>query len=139
MNFANIFKKIMVRVREILQMYKPELPEGYACRCCGKTVVAHEFYPVLWEFLRLRPQTIITSGYRCEAHNKKVGGKKRSAHVLGAAIDIACLTSEDRFDIVEKARACGINRMGIYKTKHFIHLDVGDRIDPKIYKSRVIW
>lgn len=30
----------------------------------------------------------ITSAYRCEAHNKAIGGSPRSQHVLGRAIDL---------------------------------------------------
>jgi uncharacterized protein YcbK (DUF882 family) len=31
---------------------------------------------------------IITSGYRSESHNKKIGGAKSSQHILGLAADI---------------------------------------------------
>jgi hypothetical protein len=30
----------------------------------------------------------ITSGFRCEKHNKKIGGSKNSNHVKGLAIDV---------------------------------------------------
>jgi zinc D-Ala-D-Ala carboxypeptidase len=32
----------------------------------------------------------VTSGLRCAAHNKRVGGVKSSQHLLGAAADITC-------------------------------------------------
>mgnify|MGYP006376259313 CR=1 FL=1 len=62
-------------------------------------------YPEEWIESRLRPlceaiEVIrevaggkpinITSAYRTEAHNKKVGGAKNSEHVKGRAVDIVC-------------------------------------------------
>lgn len=35
-------------------------------------------------------QFIITSGYRDEEHNKRVGGAKNSAHLTCEAVDIQC-------------------------------------------------
>ena len=35
----------------------------------------------------------ITSGYRTESHNKKVGGVSSSSHTKGLAVDISCSNS----------------------------------------------
>jgi len=64
----------------------------------------------------------ITSGYRTEAHNKKVGGKESSAHLTGYAADIATPTSSHRFDLVRLALQYGVRRIGIGQT--FVHLDM---------------
>jgi len=42
----------------------------------------------------------ITSGYRCIAHNRAVGGVKDSAHTKGLAADIACSDSRTRGYII---------------------------------------
>jgi len=74
----------------------------------------------------------INSGYRTEEHNKKVGGKKNSAHLSGFAADISVTSSLDRFTILDSLIEAGFNRIGIGNT--FIHVDC----DPD--KSQyVIW
>ena len=63
----------------------------------------------------------ITSGYRTEARNKKVGGVPSSAHVKGLAADIACTDSTKRMMIVRALLEVGFTRIGIADT--FIHVD----------------
>jgi uncharacterized protein YcbK (DUF882 family) len=86
----------------------------------------------------------VTSGYRTEAHNEKVGGvqktyddngnvvNKGSSHLYGLAADIACTNSADRFHLVQLLMLHNIKRIGIAKT--FIHIDV----DPDKAQN-VIW
>lgn len=75
---------------------------------------------------------VITSGYRCEAHNRAVGGVKGSAHTKGYAVDIKADTGALRYTILMALLAVGFNRIGIAKT--FIHVDD----DPTLPK-KVIW
>ena len=69
----------------------------------------------------------ITSGYRTEAHNSRVGGvprdhdSKGSSHMYGLAVDIACNNSQDRYKIVTALLDAGFNRIGIASS--FIHVD----------------
>jgi uncharacterized protein YcbK (DUF882 family) len=74
----------------------------------------------------------VTSGYRTEAHNLKVGGKPKSAHRNGYAADISAPTGNDKFKIVQSALRNGFTRIGIGTT--FIHLDN----DPSLPQN-VIW
>ncbi len=74
----------------------------------------------------------INSGFRTEAHNKKVGGVAESSHTTGWAADIHCTQPRERKLIVAALIAAGINRIGIAKT--FIHCDS----DPTKDKD-VIW
>ena len=62
----------------------------------------------------------ITSGYRCEAHNKAVGGVENSSHTKGEAADVTCadldklLTEGEKiFDSIGDGRVNG----------HFCHFD----------------
>ena len=64
----------------------------------------------------------ITSGYRTEAHNKKVGGVKGSSHTKGCAVDIAVNSGLQRSSIVCALAKAGFTRIGIAKT--FVHVDL---------------
>lgn len=68
---------------------------------------------------------VVTSGYRTESHNKKVGGSPTSSHLLGLAADIACDSSTNRWKIVFALRDAGFKRIGI--GKDFIHVDLDKR------------
>tara|TARA_R100001230_G_C5569991_1_gene92000 strand:- start:166 stop:543 length:378 start_codon:yes stop_codon:yes gene_type:complete len=64
----------------------------------------------------------ITSGYRTEAHNKKVKGVKGSSHTKGCAVDIAVNSGLQRSAIVCALAKVGFTRIGIAKT--FVHVDL---------------
>lgn len=48
-----------------------------------------------------RPITV-TSGFRCKALNKIVGGTSNSQHVKGQAVDITCYDNKRLFDIIRR-------------------------------------
>ena len=75
---------------------------------------------------------VVTSGFRTESHNKKVGGVASSSHLKGLAIDVACVRSKDRFKMLTAILEVGFNRIGIAST--FIHIDVD-----KNKSQNVIW
>ncbi len=63
----------------------------------------------------------ITSGYRSEAHNKKVGGVKNSQHVRGLAADLTAKDLDKLHELCLKIfNAVGDGR----KKGKFIHVDV---------------
>lgn len=63
----------------------------------------------------------ITSGMRCQAHNEREGGSPTSSHLAGHAVDIACSSGSQRYQIVEALRLAGFNRIGLART--FVHAD----------------
>ena len=71
---------------------------------------------------------IINSAYRCEAHNKAVGGSSNSQHLLGKAADIVIQGLDpvlDTYDYLDDLMLSGEilqGGLGMYKT--FTHYDI---------------
>ena len=75
----------------------------FACKCCGqlplstgsgqaprenvKALVSEVLDPVRE---KLGKPIVVNSGYRCEKHNKDVGGVRNSQHLRGEAADVTC-------------------------------------------------
>lgn len=99
-----------------------------SCQCgCGFKITDDLFLKRL-EYARelaLIP-FVITSGARCEKHNKEVGGVDTSAHTKGLAVDIAFKDSHQCFVIMEALLRAGFKRIGINFNKSFIHCDTDD-------------
>ena len=74
----------------------------------------------------------ITSGYRSDAHNTKVGGVPSSSHTIGRAVDIYAPTSTQKYIIINALLQVGFNRIGV--AKNFIHVD-----DDPSKAEDVIW
>lgn len=95
------------------------------CRCCGVCLISDE---LLSRLNQARESAgipfIITSGYRCQKHNEKVGGVPTSAHTKGLAVDIAFKNSNQCFKIVRALYDAGFKRIGINFAKSFVHCDV---------------
>ena len=93
------------------------------CRCgCQKTVAPELLVRI--EALRalIDKPLSVTSGARCEKHNRAIGGALHSWHLQGLAVDISCVDSDLRCEIIHLAALLGFNGIGIAKT--FIHLDL---------------
>ena len=96
------------------------------CKCgCGFCEINNELLRKL-EILRRKMERpiIIESWCRCPMHNKEVGGAERSSHLEGEAVDIRCSGSRTRFLIIKYALESGFTRIGTYKNRKIIHLDV---------------
>jgi len=107
--------------------------EEFACPCCKKADMKEDFLVMLDKARELAETPfVITSGFRCEKHNREVGGKDNSSHLKGYAADISALTSDKRYKIVYGLISAGFKRIGI--GKEFIHADC----DPELPKG-VIW
>ena len=100
----------------------------FACRCCGEVKIAPELVANL-QVLRDEAGVplAINSGYRCEKHNKAVGGSPNSQHVQGTAVDIRPLggmSLKDLCQLAEKIPGFASGGIGYYPISGFIHLDV---------------
>ena len=97
------------------------------CKCgCGKGRNWEEYDPTLLHVLdRVRGiigrPLLVTSGMRCEAHDKAVGGTGKE-HVTGQAADVACDASLARAEILRACYLMVVHRLGI--AGNFIHIGV---------------
>lgn len=102
--------------------------KGFACKCgCGLDKTSPGF---LWKLNMARDYAgfafVVTSGCRCEQHNKDEGGSKKSDHLClptCEGVDIQVKGSWMRFKVVEAAFKAGFKR--IFPAETFVHL--GDR------------
>ncbi len=97
----------------------------FACKCgCGfdavqLTLVAH------LQTLRdvVGAPVRVLSGCRCWSHNKRVGGKTGSFHLLGKAADVTVegMSAVELRAIAERLGLFG--GIGVYPSRGFVHLD----------------
>lgn len=70
----------------------------------------------------------VTSGYRCPAVNKGVGGSKTSAHMSGWAVDFICPKFGSPLTICKEIVASGMKFDQIIQEGTWVHLS----FDPKM-------
>lgn len=99
-------------------------PEEFVCPCgCKSGFVEESLIKMLNQARSLYGHPIkINSGYRCEKHNKEVGGKPDSAHLHGQAADLDITDSESRYALLKVLYRCGFERIGV--GSNLIHVDV---------------
>lgn len=104
-----------------------------ACKCgCEKIAMENEFLELLERFRKaINRPVFISSGFRCENHNKAVGGSHNSYHLRGKAVDIVCKSSIDRYAILREALKIKFTGIGIHS--QFIHVDNRDAEFKKIW------
>lgn len=105
----------------------------FACKCGCNTpfTIAPDLIDALEsirDFVNL--PLIITSGFRCPAHNAAVGGGPE--HPAGKAADIAVTDDSFRSTFLDAATAAGIKRKGI--ASNFIHVGVDSSLP-----QNVVW
>lgn len=110
--------------------------EEFKCKCgkCDGGAMNPEFLAKLNQARHLaKVPFIITSGYRCSAHNKAVGGKPNSAHTRGLAADIKFDNGTQAFAILHGLLAAGFVRVG-YNQKHgFFHVDSDPTLPQQVF------
>ena len=107
--------------------------EEFVCPHCGDVVIDPVLIALLQEFRdRIGRPVIITSAYRCEEHNRAIGGVPNSAHTRGYAVDVAIPDSSFRHALVEFLIRNEVTRFGI--AEDFVHFD----LDPD-KPQEVVW
>jgi len=101
-------------------------------QCKGKghkheTKIDVELVKQLQDFMNINGYTkaIISSGYRCKAHNKAIGGSDGSNHCKGKAVDICFYKGNEKIPAKEvccKAQDYGFKGIA-YIDKWHVHLD----------------
>ena len=96
----------------------------FRCPCC-KGLILDEALTYQLERLRkdINSPINVTSGYRCEKHNKEVGGSKNSFHMKGQAADIMVIGMSTRL------LACYADFLfrGVGTYSGHVHVDMGER------------
>ena len=105
----------------------------FRCKCnnhdCDFTLVHSS---VLEAFEELRRKTggqplVVTSGYRCQVHNKDVGGVPKSRHKRGFAIDIACPPHIDQEEFYRMSSESGFTYCLLYPEENFVHCQISPK------------
>jgi uncharacterized protein YcbK (DUF882 family) len=93
----------------------------FVCPCCGRADVSEELVVAL-NVLRetVGVPVVVTSGYRCEGHNRAVGGAPNSFHTYGMAADIRPVGCS--LDALVRAADPLFNGLKRYST--WVHVDV---------------
>ncbi len=97
----------------------------FACQCeCGQDQIDYKLIEIL-ERLRVhvgKPITI-TSGNRCPAHNKKVGGAPKSKHLFSIASDFQTKgwSPTEIYDILDEWYP---EQYGLKEYSSWVHFDV---------------
>lgn len=100
--------------------------DEFRCPCCGEMINNLAFKYFLSHLQDARTIAgipfVITSGYRCPEHNKRVGGTSNSSHMEGVAADIAVKDNHSRMLMIKSLLDAGFMRLGI--GTNYIHADM---------------
>ena len=94
--------------------------------CCSTTIIDEKLVGYIQQIRdHFGKPVIITSPYRCEVHNRRVGGATKSYHMQGKAADIVVQGVSSR-EVAKYAESIGILGIGLYETSadgYFTHID----------------
>lgn len=109
----------------------------------GKNSMKPWFVEMFNKFEKILGKPVyVTSGYRSKEYqdhlrkNTKYKAAKNSPHVQGVAADIST-NNQNIPDLVSALKKAGFNRIGVGKS--FVHVDAGDRINPKVWVPFAEW
>jgi uncharacterized protein YcbK (DUF882 family) len=96
----------------------------FECPCCHKVMLSEDLFAKVDKLRKLLKKSIfITSGYRCNEYNKKVGGVEGSYHKLGLAVDIE-ITDFLWVVLYPIVKTIGFTGIGVYLKEGYCHLDI---------------
>jgi len=100
----------------------------FTCRCgCDRCEIDPRLLAGLEELRSLagRP-VVITSGFRCPAHNRKKKGASNSLHLSGRAADVRIpgLSIREMLDLAVQVADFRHGGIGVYPAEGIIHVDV---------------
>ena len=112
----------------------------FACKHCGENKIAQDVIDMA-QIIRdeLGLPVKVNSGYRCDAHNKNVGGVKGSRHTKGHAADFSCsLGAKAMFRAIQKLHKDGKLPMLGYCICYpsFCHVDIDKRASGNLWEIR---
>ena len=119
------------RAASIDEPFKPYDINSFACKCgCGTNYIDNKFVDFCNYFFKERGFMLtVTSGCRCEKHNKTSFGKELSNHIaqngvkMSTACDIDYQTLDERNLIIYEAIKFGFKQIICYVgAKTFIHI-----------------
>ena len=94
--------------------------------CCSTTLIDSQLVNYLQKIRNHFGKAVtINSAYRCETHNKKIGGGSNSYHKKGQAADIK-VSGVTPAEVAKYAESIGIKGIGLYETSadgFFTHID----------------
>lgn len=89
--------------------------------CCDCTYIDEELVSLLEQIrTHFQAPVLINSGYRCQKHNRSVGGATASQHLKGKAADVR-VAGVLPIQVAQFARQCGAGGVGLYD--NFVHVD----------------
>lgn len=102
----------------------------FDCKCtdsdCKVTKIDLALLNLLQDIRDAFGRISITSGFRCETHNKRIGGSTKSQHKLGTAADIVPIEStlkELQNDMLSTHKYAEELPMGLGLYNTFTHID----------------
>ena len=94
--------------------------------CCSLTYIDGKLVEYLQKIRdHFGKPVTITSAYRCQKHNKNIGGVTSSYHTKGMAADIV-VSDIAPLEVAKYAESIGILGIGLYETSkdgYFVHID----------------
>ena len=122
MHLAWVCSKQIDGEREIIEHFKTK---EFACADGTDRILVSPDLAVVLHDIRnhFNAPVIITSGFRSEQHNNKVGGAKKSTHMDGRAADIV-VKGVSPGKVAQYAELLMPEYGGIGEYRTFVHIDV---------------
>ncbi len=107
----------------------------FVCHHTGLCLMTHKFMSLLQKVrVQYGKPMIISSGYRDISHPVERDKREPGEHTMGLAADIL-IYGTDAMNLAHDAILMGIMRVGVAQKgdicKRFLHLGIGNQVDPR--------